>query len=85
MHPREPGPMHPELDALIGYAAHALNTHTSHDGLWAECGCAWPFLTDEAFAAGRRDGRYLALCGVDVLPAPLTAAEAHHCSGCVAS
>jgi hypothetical protein len=43
------------------------------------------FLTDEAFAAGRRDGRYLALCGVDVLPAPLTVAEAHHCRGCVAS
>jgi hypothetical protein len=42
------------------------------------------FLTDEAFAADRLDGRCVALCGADVLPPPPTVAEAHHCSGCVA-
>jgi hypothetical protein len=44
MHPHEPDPMPPELGALIGHAAHALNRHTSHDGLCAECECAWPRL-----------------------------------------
>jgi hypothetical protein len=43
-------------------------------------------VTDEAFAAGRRpEGRYVALCGLDVLPASLTVAEVRHCRGCVAS
>jgi hypothetical protein len=41
-------------------------------------------LTDEALAAGRRgEGRYVALCGVDVLPASLTAAERGYCTSCV--
>ncbi|MGH7867173.1 MAG: hypothetical protein ACREP9_05960 [Candidatus Dormibacteraceae bacterium] len=42
MHPRQPDPAPPELAALIGRAAHVLNTHASHDGLCAICGCAWP-------------------------------------------
>jgi hypothetical protein len=41
-------------------------------------------LTDEALAAGRRgEGRYTALCGVEVLPASLTVAERGHCTSCV--
>jgi hypothetical protein len=41
-------------------------------------------LTDEALAAGRRgEGRYTALCGVNVLPASLTAAERGYCTSCV--
>jgi hypothetical protein len=41
-------------------------------------------LTDEALAAGRRgEGRYVARCGVDVLPASLTAAERGYCTSCV--
>lgn len=44
------------------------------------------YLTDEALAAGRRGaGRYVALCGLDVLPASLTVAEVDHCRRCVAS
>lgn len=44
------------------------------------------YLTDEAFAAGRlAAGRYVALCGRDVLPASLTVAEVDHCRRCVAS
>jgi hypothetical protein len=44
------------------------------------------FLTDEALDAGRRGaGRYVALCGRDVLPASLTVAQARYCTGCVAS
>lgn len=40
-------------------------------------------VTDEAFAAGRRDGgRYRALCGVLVLPASLTAPGRGHCPAC---
>lgn len=43
-------------------------------------------VTDEAFAAGRRaHGRYVALCGIDVLPASLTVAEVRYCRRCVAS
>jgi hypothetical protein len=43
-------------------------------------------LTDEALAAGRRgDGRYIALCGSDVLPASLAAAERGFCRRCVVS
>jgi hypothetical protein len=42
-------------------------------------------LTDDAMAAGRRpQGRYLALCGVVVLPAALTVGERDHCRGCMA-
>jgi hypothetical protein len=41
-------------------------------------------LTDEALAVGRRgEGRYTALCGVDVLPASLTAAERGFCRSCI--
>lgn len=44
------------------------------------------YLTDEAFAAGRlAAGRYVALCGRDVLPASLTVAEVEYCRRCVAS
>jgi hypothetical protein len=40
-------------------------------------------LTDEALAAGRRgEGRYVALCGVDVLPAALVTREARYCRLC---
>ncbi|HEX4100865.1 MAG: hypothetical protein WAN20_01675 [Pseudonocardiaceae bacterium] len=42
MHPYEPDPVPHELNALIGLTAHALNTHTNHDGLCAVCGYAWP-------------------------------------------
>jgi hypothetical protein len=42
MHLHEPDPVPPELDALIGRAAHVLNTHTSYDGRCAVCGCVWP-------------------------------------------
>jgi hypothetical protein len=40
-------------------------------------------VTDEAFAAGRRDGgRYWAMCGAQVLPASLTAPARGHCPAC---
>jgi hypothetical protein len=40
-------------------------------------------LTREAFAAGRRaGGRYVALCGAQVLPARLTAPARSHCPAC---
>lgn len=40
-------------------------------------------VTDEAFAAGRRDGGcYRAICGVLVLPASLTAPARGHCPAC---
>jgi hypothetical protein len=40
-------------------------------------------LTREAFAAGRRaGGRYVALCGVQVFPARLTAPARSHCPAC---
>lgn len=42
MHPHEPGPVPPDLDALIGLAAHVLNTHTNDADPCAMCGCAWP-------------------------------------------
>lgn len=42
-------------------------------------------VTDEAMAAGRRDGgHYAAVCGVDVLPASLTAPERRCCPDCAA-
>jgi hypothetical protein len=43
-------------------------------------------LTDEALATGRRvNGPYIALCGTDVLPASLTAAERGFCRWCIVS
>jgi hypothetical protein len=40
-------------------------------------------VTDEAFAAGRRDGGcYRAMCGAQVLPASLTAPPRSHCLDC---
>jgi len=40
-------------------------------------------VTAEAFAAGRRaGGRYLALCGAQVLPASLTHPARYHCPAC---
>lgn len=40
-------------------------------------------LSNEAMAAGRRaKGRYRALCGVAVLPAPMTEGPATPCDGC---
>lgn len=43
-------------------------------------------LTPDALAAGRRKpkGRYIALCGADVLPASLTVAERGYCRSCTA-
>lgn len=42
------------------------------------------FLTDDALAAGRRPkGRYIALCGQDVLPASLAEPGASRCPSCV--
>jgi hypothetical protein len=41
-------------------------------------------LTDEALAAGRLpQGRYIALCGQDVLPAGLTEPGSGRCPSCV--
>lgn len=41
-------------------------------------------LTPDALDAGRRPtGRYVALCGVDVLPASLTAPPQGHCRSCI--
>lgn len=40
-------------------------------------------VTDDAFAAGRADaGRYVAVCGVVVLPASLTTPETSYCASC---
>lgn len=40
-------------------------------------------VTDEAMVAGRRDGgRYVAACGVEVLPASLTAPDRRSCLDC---
>jgi len=40
-------------------------------------------VTDEAFAAGRRDGgRYRAMCGAQVFPASLTAPARGRCPAC---
>lgn len=42
------------------------------------------FLTDDALAAGRRpQGRYIALCGQDVVPASLIEAGRNRCPSCV--
>lgn len=42
------------------------------------------FLTDDALAAGQRaSGRYVALCGQDVLPASLTESGYSRCTSCV--
>ncbi|MGH4003467.1 MAG: hypothetical protein ACRDSO_05085 [Pseudonocardiaceae bacterium] len=43
-------------------------------------------LTDTAMTAGRRGGgRYVALCGTEVLPAALVAAPESHCRTCHAA
>ena len=39
-------------------------------------------VTDEAFTAGCRAGRYLAACGAEVLTASLTTPERSHCKSC---
>jgi hypothetical protein len=40
-------------------------------------------VTAEAFATGRRTGgRYVALCGAQVLPVRLTAPARYHCPAC---
>jgi hypothetical protein len=40
-------------------------------------------VTDAAFAAGRRaEGRYVALCGAQVLTVSLTAPARFHCPAC---
>lgn len=40
-------------------------------------------VTDDAFAVGRRaGGRYIALCGAQVVPASLTAPARSHCPTC---
>ena len=40
-------------------------------------------VTDHAFAMGRRaGGRYVAVCGLQILPASLTASERGHCPTC---
>jgi hypothetical protein len=42
-------------------------------------------LTDDALSGGRRpQGRYIALCGVTVLPASLTVGERDRCRSCAA-
>lgn len=42
------------------------------------------FLTRDALAAGRDPkGRYIALCGQDVLPASLVEPGSHRCPSCV--
>lgn len=44
-------------------------------------GCAH-LVTDAAFAAGRRAGRYAAACGADVFAASLTTPERRRCEDC---
>ena len=39
-------------------------------------------VTDEALAAGRRAGRYIAVCKSEVIAASLTTPETGHCEGC---
>jgi hypothetical protein len=39
-------------------------------------------VTDAAMAAGRRAGRYAAVCGAEVIAASLTAPEFSRCRGC---
>ncbi|MBV8540392.1 MAG: hypothetical protein JO364_20080 [Pseudonocardiales bacterium] len=40
-------------------------------------------VTEEAFAVGRRErGRYVAVCGAQVLPARLTVPARYHCPAC---
>jgi hypothetical protein len=39
-------------------------------------------VTDDAAAAGRRAGRYRAMCGADVLAASLTTPESGYCRSC---
>ncbi len=41
------------------------------------------FLSEESVAEHRHAGRYLALCGVHVLAASLTASPRAHCGPCV--
>jgi hypothetical protein len=41
------------------------------------------FVTEEAAAAGRAVGRYVAICGRVVLAASLTAPETSYCGSCV--
>lgn len=52
----------------------ALTDALSHTAHW---------VTDDAAAAGRRSGgRYVAVCGLEVLPASLTTPERSYCSSC---
>lgn len=39
-------------------------------------------VTDDAMAAGRRAGRYVAVCGSEVIAASLTTPESRHCRAC---
>lgn len=39
-------------------------------------------VTDDAMAAGRPAGRYVAVCGTEVLPASLTVPESRRCPAC---
>ncbi|MGQ0777300.1 MAG: hypothetical protein ACT4NY_23275 [Pseudonocardiales bacterium] len=39
-------------------------------------------ITDEAFAAGCRAGRYVAACGAEVFTASLTTPERGYCESC---
>lgn len=41
-------------------------------------------MTDESAVAHRHSGRYLALCGIEVLAASLTAPGRRHCRRCTA-
>jgi len=44
------------------------------------------FLTEDALAAGRRlKGRYITICGQDVLPASLTESGRSRCPSCVST
>lgn len=40
-------------------------------------------MTEDAAVAGRRVGRYAALCGAEVLAASLTTPEAGYCRSCI--
>lgn len=39
-------------------------------------------VTEDAMAAGRRTGRYSAVCGVEVLAASMITPESGYCSSC---
>lgn len=40
-------------------------------------------MTDDAAVAGRRVGRYVAICGAEVLAASLATPESGYCRSCV--